>query len=167
MSNARSAASEGRSTISDAQETMRFLRQQQAKPDKRVLVTLVGGHRLNPGGKGTPRPVQVCVYLSTTSSWSPTADFPEGGCTTREQDPAILASERRVLAPEQLLQLSFFAPSSRDSWVIVDADFGERAADYKSFRIAVDNQDMVQINTWLDSNRVNNANSYRPSESKP
>lgn len=127
----------------------------------------MGGHRLNPVGKGAARPVQVCVYLSTTANWIPPADVPEGACTPRDKDSSLLASERRILAPEQLLQLSFLAPGTRDSWVVVDADFGERAADYKSLRLQVDNQEAVQINAWLDANRVNNANGYRPADTKP
>jgi type VI secretion system VasD/TssJ family lipoprotein len=166
LSATRSAMSEGRSTVAETQATLRMLRQE-SKPDRRVLVTLVGGHRLNPGSKGAARPVQVCVYLSSEANWIPPADVPEGACTTREKDNSLLASERRVLAPEQLLQLSFLAPGTRETWVVVDADFAERATDYRSLRMAVDNQEVVQVNAWLDTNRVSNANGYRPTNAKP
>ena len=167
LSTTRSATSEGRATITEAQETMRFLRQTTGKPDKRVLVTLVGGHRLNMGSKGAARPVKVCVYLSTASGWTPPIDTPDGECITREREPSLLASERRVLAPEQLLQLSFTAPGARDSWVVVDADFGDRSADYRTLRLPVENQDLVQVNAWLDNNRVNDASVFRTADSKP
>lgn len=146
---------------------MRFLRQQTAKPDRRVLVTLVGGHRLNMGSRGSARPVKVCIYLSITAGWAPPIDVPEGECITREREPSLLSSERRVLAPDQLLQLNFTAPGARDSWVVVDADFGDRSVDYRAFRMPVENQELVQVNAWLDSNRVVDASNYHPSDAKP
>ena len=167
LSTTRSAAAEGRSAILEAQETMRFLRQQQEHPDRHILVSLIGGNRLNQGSRSAPRPVKVCVYLSTTSDWIPPVDVPESACVTREREASLLASERRILAPDQLLQLNFIAPGTRDSWVVVDADFSERAPDYTALRIPVDNREQVQVNAWLDANRLSNANAPRTADAKP
>ena len=156
----------GRPSLAETQDALRLLRQE-AKPDHHVVVTLVGGPRLNPGSKGNARPVRVCVYLTSMADWVPRADDPENGCTPMERETSLLASERRILAPEQLLQVSFVAPGARDSWVVVDADFGQHAPGYKPFRLPVENLEMVQISAWLDVNNVSNAIEHRMPEVKP
>lgn len=155
-----------RPSLQETQDALRLLREQ-VKPDHNVVVTLVGGTRLNPGAKGTPRPVRVCVYLTSMSDWAPPPGDTENGCVTLERETSLLASQRRILAPEQLLQLSLVAPGGRDSWIVVDADFGERAPGYKPLRLPVDNQERVQVNAWLDGNRVSNALEHRKFEEKP
>jgi hypothetical protein len=97
----------------------------------------------------------------------PPIEDQDSGCVALEKDSSLLASQRRILAPEQLLQLSLVAPGTRDSWVLVDADFGARAAGYKPLRLPVENQERVQINAWLDDNRVSNALEHRMSGDKP
>jgi hypothetical protein len=101
------------------------------------------------------------------ADWLPPIEDQDSGCVALEKDSSLLASQRRILAPEQLLQLSLVAPGTRDSWVLVDADFGARAAGYKLLRLPVENQERVQINAWLDDNRVSNALEHRMSGDKP
>ena len=153
-------------SIAETQEALRLLRQQ-VKPDRHVVVSLVGGPRLNPGSKGVARPVRVCVYLTNMADWAPRVNDPESGCMAMDREASLLASERRILAPEQLLQINLVAPGTRDSWVVVDADFGEHAAGYKPFRLPVENRELVQISAWLDTNRVSNASEHRMAEVKP
>jgi hypothetical protein len=101
------------------------------------------------------------------AEWAPRADSPEGGCVSKESDTRLLASERRILAPEQLLHLSLLAPGGRDSWIVVDADFGKQATGYKPLRLPVENLELVQMSVWLDVNRVSNAVGSRLFEVKP
>ena len=155
-----------RSALSETEATMRVLRAQ-VKPDKRVQITMAGGRSLNPGNRGNARPVMVCVCLSTTANWTPPADVPEGSCVARERDSDLLASERRILAVNQSLQVNLVAPGARDSWVVLDADFSDRTLDYKAFRTKVDGKDTVQINVWLDNKQIGSGTAARQQVANP
>lgn len=93
-----------------------------------VSVTLMGGAQLNPGRGGVPRPIQVCIYLVADENWQPGSWLDEKKCRGTSLDSGLFARESRLLSSEHAQQVSLRMPSDKDGWVLIDPDFGSRAA---------------------------------------
>ena len=122
--------------------------------DRQVHVTLVGGQRLNSGRSAAPRPVQTCVYIVQVPDWRPPAGPTRSDCVTHERDLNVIASERRVVAPNQIQQLQFKASGLRDLWLLIDADFAQPQSDYVPLRLRIEGHGMLHLAAWVDGSGI-------------
>ena len=127
--------------------------------EAQVDVTLVGGARLNPNQTGDARPVQVCVYVVRNSNWIVPDTYAEPACASKRDDGDIVLAERRILAPNQLQQLSFRVQSDSDLWLFIDADYAMQAPEYAplKLRIRPDAHLGNRLAAWLDGGRIRDA----------
>lgn len=123
---------------------------------RRVHVTLVGGPDLNPGADGQARPVQACVYLVRVSQWTPPAIASATECMTPQSDANVLAFARRVVGPNRVEQVQLAGAESKESWVVVDADFSRHVIDYVPLKLSVKELDGNFPVAWLGATRIHN-----------
>lgn len=121
--------------------------------ERRVHVTLIGASILNTGRTGESRPVQVCAYLVQMPNWLPEATGKPECVSGRD----VLASVRRVLAPDQALQFSIDVSRASDIWLIIDADYAKTPAGYMPLRVPVKNSGWSHIAVRLDDEGVHDA----------
>ncbi len=136
-----------------------------AVKERSVYVTLVGAHRLNQSTGGSARSVQTCLYLAKDATWSPGLRAESSTCLTPMQDANIIASERRIMVPDQLQQISFTLSTDYDLWLVVDADFAERAVDYEPLRMRIkSNLPATNLAVWLDAHCIYDGLAARPND---
>ncbi|KVD75146.1 type VI secretion lipofamily protein [Burkholderia sp. ABCPW 14] len=130
-----------------------------SKPEepRQLHVTLVGGGRLNVAPTGEPRPVQTCVYVVGAADWLPTQGSDDSSCASRGQDSTVVADSRHVIAPNQVLQFSLNLPRSGDLWLVTDADYARRPANYAPLRIRIEGRGLIHMAVWLDRDGIYNA----------
>lgn len=134
--------------------------------DRQVDVTLIGGRALNTGRGTVSRPVQTCIYVVQNADWRPPPALGTGECVGRERDSAVIAVERRVVAPNQVQQFQLKAPGVREAWVMVDADFAFRPADYVPLGLRIEGHGLVRVSAWLDGNDIFDGRQPRPTRAQ-
>jgi len=118
---------------------------------RNVTLTLVGGHQLNQSSSGVARPVKTCIYLVKSPVWAAGLLGESSACLTPTQDLHIVASERRIIVPDQLQQISFTLTSDEDLWVLVDADFSESSDNCEPLKLQLNsNEDISNRAVWFD-----------------
>ncbi|ABC36097.1 lipoprotein, putative [Burkholderia thailandensis E264] len=120
-------------------------------------MTLVGGSRLNAAPTGEARPIQTCVYVVTAADWLPTQGGDDSSCASRGQDSTVVADSRHVIAPNQVLQFSLNLPRSGDIWLVADADYARRPANYGPLRVRIEGRGLIHMAVWLDRDGIYNA----------
>ncbi|AIP65400.2 type VI secretion lipoprotein TssJ [Burkholderia thailandensis] len=130
-----------------------------SKPEepRQLHVTLVGGSRLNAAPTGEARPIQTCVYVVTAADWLPTQGGDDSSCASRGQDSTVVADSRHVIAPNQVLQFSLNLPRSGDIWLVADADYARRPANYGPLRVRIEGRGLIHMAVWLDRDGIYNA----------
>jgi len=124
---------------------------------RQLHVTLVGGSRLNVGANGEPRPIRACVYIVRTADWVPMATPGDSSCAGRDQEGAVVTTSRHVIAPNQVLQFWIDVPRNGETWVMVDADYAQRPAQYAPLRVRVEGSGVIHLAVWLDRSGIYNA----------
>nr|WP_179404264.1 type VI secretion lipoprotein TssJ [Burkholderia guangdongensis] len=128
----------------------------QSSSQRQLLVTLIGGSRLNVTTSGEPRPVQSCVYIVNAIDWVPMASG-DASCAGRDQDGTVLSVSRHVIAPNQVLQFWIDVSPSGKIWLVADADYARRPAQYAPLRMPVDGSGVIQVALWLDRDGIYDA----------
>ncbi|WP_126284134.1 type VI secretion lipoprotein TssJ [Burkholderia stagnalis] len=123
---------------------------------RQLHVTLVGGSRLNIGASGEPRPIQSCVYIVRAADWVPMANG-DSSCAGRDLDGTVVTASRHVIAPNQVLQFWIEVPSSGEIWLVADADYAQRSAQYTPLRIRIEGSGVIHLAVWLDRSGIYNA----------
>ncbi|WP_211470869.1 type VI secretion lipoprotein TssJ [Collimonas humicola] len=130
----------------------------------KIDITLIGSRDLNLI-RGHARPVHVCLYLTAEPAWNPDFRMGRENCATHETDKLIIASEHRVVSPDQIQRLSMEAPKDKASWVVVDADFANRASNYKPARVPIENKWWSSASTVTATINLNGSTVAYSSES--
>ncbi|WP_082710147.1 type VI secretion lipoprotein TssJ [Burkholderia sp. TSV86] len=123
---------------------------------RQLHVTLIGGSRLNLSPSGEPRPVETCVYIVRMADWVPMASAGDSSCAGRDQD-AVVSSSRHVIAPNQVLQFWIDVPTKGEIWLVADADYAQRPAQYAPLRLRVDGSGVIHLAVWFDAGGIYNA----------
>ncbi|KVN35059.1 type VI secretion lipofamily protein [Burkholderia pyrrocinia] len=123
---------------------------------RQLLVTLVGGSRLNVSTSGEPRPVQACVYVVREADWVPMANG-DSSCAGRDHDGAMVSALRHVIAPNQVLQFWVDVPRSGEVWLVADADYAQRPAQYAPLRMRIEGGGVIHLAVWFDRSGIYNA----------
>ncbi|MGZ2747082.1 type VI secretion lipoprotein TssJ [Burkholderia stagnalis] len=123
---------------------------------RQLHVTLVGGSRLNVSAGGEPRPIQSCLYIVRAADWVPMASG-DSSCAGRDQDGAVVTVSRHVIAPNQVLQFWVDVPRSGEIWLVADADYAQRSAQYAPLRVRIDGSGEIHLAVWLDRYGIYNA----------
>ncbi|KVQ20002.1 type VI secretion system-associated lipoprotein [Burkholderia ubonensis] len=123
---------------------------------RQLHVTLIGGSRLNVGASGEPRPVQSCVYIVRSADWVPMTSG-DSSCSGRDQDGTVVTASRHVIAPNQVLQFWVDVPRSGEIWLVTDADYAERPAQYAPLHVRIEGGGVIHLSVWLDRSGIYNA----------
>ncbi|MDN7592091.1 type VI secretion lipoprotein TssJ [Burkholderia seminalis] len=124
---------------------------------RQLHVTLIGGSRLNAGANGEPRPIQTCIYVVRAPDWVPMATAGDSSCAGRDQEGAVVATSRHVIAPNQVLQFGLDVPRSGEIWLVADADYAQRPDQYAPLRVRIDGSGLIHVAVWLDRDGIYNA----------
>ncbi|TCW77482.1 type VI secretion system-associated lipoprotein [Burkholderia sp. SRS-46] len=123
---------------------------------RQLHVTLVGGSHLNVGASGESRPIQSCVYIVRAADWVPMANG-DASCSGRDQDGTVVTASRHVIAPNQVIQFWVDVPRSGEIWLVADADYAQRPAQYAPLRIRIEGGGVIHLAVWLDRSGIYNA----------
>jgi type VI secretion system protein VasD len=123
---------------------------------RQLHVTLVGGSRLNVGVSGEPRPIQSCVYIVRAADWVPMTNA-DGPCAGKDQEGTVLTVSRHVIAPNQVLQFWIDVPRDGEIWLVADADYAQRPAQYAPLRVRIEGRGVLHQAVWLDRSGIYNA----------
>ncbi|KWO84583.1 type VI secretion lipoprotein TssJ [Burkholderia ubonensis] len=123
---------------------------------RQLHVTLVGGSHLNVSASGEPRPIQTCLYIVRAADWLPMASG-DSSCAGRDQDGTVVTVSRHVIAPNQVLQFWVDMPRSGEIWLVADADYAQRSAQYAPLRVRIDGSGEIHLAVWLDRYGIYNA----------
>ncbi|WP_193100512.1 type VI secretion lipoprotein TssJ [Burkholderia sp. Z1] len=123
---------------------------------RQLHVTLVGGSHLNVSMSGEPRPIQTCLYIVRAADWVPMASG-DSSCAGRDQDGTVVTVSRHVIAPHQVLQFWIDVPRSGEIWLVADADYAQRSAQYAPLRVRIEGSGEIHLAVWLDRSGIYNA----------
>ncbi|MDN7638805.1 type VI secretion lipoprotein TssJ [Burkholderia cepacia] len=124
---------------------------------RQLHVTMIGGGHLNAGASGKPRPIQACMYVVRTADWVPMTTAGDSSCAGRDQEGAVVTTSRHVIAPNQVLQFGLDVPRGGEIWLVTDADYAQRPAQYAPLRMRIEGSGLIHLVVWLDRSGIYNA----------
>ena len=132
----------------------RMARAVETGAQRRIDLTLVGGRRLNADSEREAKPVRACVYVVTDADWQPRASQVAALRIDPRSDDAVVVSDCRIISPNQIEQMPVSLVAGREQWLVVDADFESRDADYVPLRVRLETESVTQFSAWLDGRGI-------------